>query len=389
MIADSESHEMLDIRASVALMKTWFAQEFADIHSKPREEIGGILLACPVWGERYVARFSAFCVPSLLAPENAAALADGKSRLVLFSDEAGTFALAAVKRRLEAAGIDVRLHLIPTHISASLGKNPQNKYSMLSVVHNIGVQMAGRLGMGFHMMAGDHVYARDFYPNLKRLGGRYHAIAQSALSADVTKVARDLAKHLDDKDRLVVGGDALNAVGWKHLHKQMQWLTIGRNGRNIKKRLPGHTWLAWRAKDSLVVLSPHMNVTYLSPLMCRMAPTCVPHTLDTALPWFMPAGAYIAKRSDGLNYIELSDHNKPHDDVNRFSTAEWVDLLWGVLRFRAEYLPFMQPCEIGIPRTAKCLSMKEIGRQHGVLMQAAAARHEGAKDDFIEEMLAA
>lgn len=387
MFVDADSPGMTDIRQSVALQKSWFAQEFAAINNRPREQIGGILMACPVWGESYIARFSAFCVPSLLAPANAAALANGRSRLVLFSDEAGMFALAAVKRRLEAVGIDVRLYLIPTQIATLLERNRQNRYSMLSVVHNIGVQMAGRLGMAFNMAAGDHVYAADFFPNLDRLATKYHAIAQSALSADITKVARPLAKYLD-KDRLVVPADALNAIAWKHLHKQMEWLTIGRHRRNIATGLPGHTWLAWRAKRRLVVMSPHMNVTYLSPLLCRNAPTCVPHTLDTALPWFMPTGAYIPRPEDGLGYIELSGRDKPHD-TNRFTQAEWVDLLWSVVRYRNEYLPFMRPCEIAVPYSAKGLSAEAIERQHGTLMRALADGLEKAKDQYIEEATAA
>ena len=387
MFVDEASQEMADIRQSVSLSKTWFAQDFTTIHNQPREERGGILLACPVWGEAYITRFALFCVTTLLAPANAAALADGKSRIVLFTDEAGVFLLAQVKRRLEAAGIDVRLYLIPSAITALIGKNRQNRYTLLSVVHNIGVQMAGRLGMGFNMMAGDHVYAADFFPNLKRLATKYHAIAQSALSADIATVGRGLAKYFD-KDRLAVPGDRLNAIAWKHLHPQMQWMTVGLNRRNITDRLPGATWLAWRGKRSLSIISPHMNVTYLSPLMCKNAPTCVPDTLDTALPAFMPAGAYIAGPADGLAYIEVSDADKGHT-LENLTTAQWVDNLWHVVKFKEAYLPFMRPCEIAIPTSATGLSAKAIERQRGVLMQALVDGRERSKDQFIEHATAA
>ena len=307
---------------------------------------------------------------------------------MLFTDERGVFLLARVKRQLEAAGIDVRLHLIPEAIASLLGKQRQNRYSMLSVVHNIGVQMAGRLGMGFNMMAGDHIYARDFVPNLKRLATKYHAIAQSALSADVAKVVPDLRKYVVDRKHLAVPGDRLNAIAWKHLHQQMRWMTVGLNRRNITTRLPGATWLAWRGRRSLSVISPHMNVTYLSPLMCKNAPTCVPDTLDTALPAFMPAGAYIPTAKDGLVYIEVSRGDKGHTTEN-LTRARWVDNLWHVVRFKAAYLPFMQPCEIAIPYSAQGLSAKEIERQRGVLMQALVDGREAAKDQFIEQATAA
>lgn len=387
MFVDETSQEMADIRQSVALSKTWFAQDFAQIHNSPREERGGILLACPVWGEAYIRRFALCCVTTLLAPANAAALADGRSRIVLFTDEAGVFLLTAIKRRLEAAGIDVRLYLIPSAITALISKNRQNRYTLLSVVHNLGVQMAGRLGMGFNMMAGDHVYAADFFPNLKRLATKYHAIAQSALSADIATVGRDLIKYFD-KDRLVVPGDKLNAIAWKHLHPQMRWMTVGMNRRNITTRLPGATWLAWRGKRSLSVISPHMNVTYLSPLMCRNAPTCVPDTLDTALPAFMPAGAYIPSPSDGLAYIEISDADKGHTREN-LTQAQWISNLWHVVRFKEGYLPFMRPCEIAIPASAEGLSTKAIERQRAVLMEALVAGRQAAKDQFIEHATAA
>jgi hypothetical protein len=386
MFVEEDSQEMADIRQSVALSKTWFAQDFATIHNQPREERGGILLACPVWGESYITRFAVFCVTTLLAPANAAALADGRSRIVLFTDEAGVFLLTQVKRRLEVAGIDVRLYLIPSAITALIGKNRQNRYTLLSVVHNLGVQMAGRLGMGFNMMAGDHSYAADFFPNLKRLATRYHAIAQSALSADIATVGRDLAKYFD-KDRLAVPGDRLTAIAWKHLHPQMRWMTVGLNRRNITTRLPGATWLAWRGQRSLSVISPHMNVTYLSPLMCRNAPTCVPDTLDTALPAFMPAGAYIPKPGE-LDYIEVSDADKGHTREN-LTTAQWVDNLWHVVKFKERYLPFMQPCEIAIPYSTTGLSARVIERQRAVLMQALVDGREMAKDQFIEHATAA
>lgn len=385
---EENSPEMADIRQSAALSRTWFAEQFTAIHNQAREELGGILLACPVWGEEYIARFWVYCVPSLLAPANAAALADGRSRIVLFTDEAGVFLLAKAKRHLEAAGIDVRLHLIPAAIAALLGKNRQNRYTLLSVVHNIGVQMAGRLGMGFNMMAADHVYGAEFFPNLKRLATKYHAIAQSALSADIATVGRDLVKHVVGNDRLVVPGDRLNAIAWKHLHAQMRWMTVGLNGRNITTRMPGSTWLAWRGERSLSIVSPHMNVTYLSPLMCRMAPTCVPDTLDTRLPAFMPAGAYVPTPADGLAYIEVSDADKGHSREN-LTRAQWVDNLWHVVRFKESYLPFMQPCEIAIPASATGLSAKTIERQRGVLMQALVAGRERSKDQFIEHATAA
>lgn len=385
---DAQSQEMITVQRCVTAIRTWFAEEFTRLHNERPQQVGGILYACPVWGAPYVARFAAACVPSLLAPENAAALANGRSRIVLFTDEAGVFFLAQAKRRLEAAGIDVRLHLIPTPIVAMLGENRQNRYTMLSAVHNIGVHMAGRIGSGFNMMAGDHIYARDFAPNLERMAGKYHGIVQSALSANLATVGRALGRYMDGERRLIVPGDRLNAIAWRHLHPQMRWMTVGMNRRNTTTRLPGATWLAWRGVDRLVVISPHMNVTYLSPIMCRFAPTCLPDTLDTALPRFMPAGAYIAKPEDGLAYIEVSDADKGYTTEN-LTVDQWVENLWRVVRFKEAYLPFMAPTEIAIPRSDEGTAAAAIERQRAALMQALVSALPRLREQIIEQATAA
>ena len=69
------------------LMLPWFNDEITEIYSRePVEANDGLMMGCPVWGEQYIDRLAAYTIPTLMSPDNLAAL-KGRGRLVLYIDE--------------------------------------------------------------------------------------------------------------------------------------------------------------------------------------------------------------------------------------------------------------------------------------------------------------
>lgn len=350
----------------VQRLRDWFTRCLFDIHGESPAELGGLLLGAPLWGEEYISRFERWCMSSLVATENAAALKG--SRVVLFTDDDSAPHLVSCKRRLEGAGIHVLIRRIPPKIMAGIGKG-NARFWLLGTVNNITVQMAARWGMGFHMLQPDHIYCADYFPKLLALGKRHHAMVQAALSVDLPAAAGDLGTLVCRHGAIEATAKELSEVAWDHLHPCTASRIIA--STDI---LPASTWVAWRGEDRLVVMSPHHHPVWLSPHLCRFAPSRVPHTMDAELPRFMPFGFYAPVVSDGLVYIEASDGAKP-GELRRMPVTDWSKNLWEVTKFRDYYLPIVAtPVEIPIPHGTG-LPKQEIERQRLGLL----ARHTAAK----------
>lgn len=373
-----ENGEMLEV------VHAWFARALFDVHGQAQQELGGLLMGCPLWGDRFIRRFEVYCASSMLAPENARALQG--ARMVLFTDDDSVGRLVSIKRRIEGAGIQVLLRQIPPDLAARMGRTNQGKYLVLGAVHNIMVQMAARWGMGFHMLVPDHLYGERYFPSLKRLATKHHAIVQCSISANLVTAARGLERFRKPDGHLAAPGRKLCALAWRHLHPQMRVMVVTKK-HDIDRRLPASTWLAWQGPKTLVVQSPHQHLAYLSPQFCRFAPSRVPHTMDAELPSFLPFGFYTAKPADDLAYIEVSGPDKAANRVI-FSGEQWAHNLWTVLKFRDNYLPFLAAsCEVPIGAHPGAMAIKEIDRQRGVLLNRFVAAKLSALEEWSQRMI--
>jgi hypothetical protein len=294
----------------------------------------GVILGCAVWGPAYCQRFAEWCVPSLLEPRNAHALAASKSRVVIAAPRSEVRRLFHSMRLLEQAGISVQIVDIPLETMAEVGFEPNGQYWLLGVAQALMLRLTARMGMAYHMLMPDHVYGRGYFAELLRLSRRYLAIAQNTISANLETVAPELLRFGVDGRYLDIPPVELGDLGWRHLHKQMRAYVMNQRRRDW----PHSHYMLWQGQDRLWIYSPHANVAYLSNEWCRRAPVVMPATLDSQLPKLMPSGAYIPEMADGMVLLELSDDDKPA--ARRVTLEECLACCAMSVDLRDEYLPW-------------------------------------------------
>ena len=66
----------------------WWQDQMVDMYASPRVARQGLLLGCPVWGEKFIDRLINLCLPSIHAPKNWDALRN-RCKFVFFTDREG------------------------------------------------------------------------------------------------------------------------------------------------------------------------------------------------------------------------------------------------------------------------------------------------------------
>lgn len=374
----------------LGLLENWFGHEMAELYRERPSRTDGILMCCPLWGKRYVDRFGRYCLPTLLAEQNLAVLR-GKCRILLFTDKPSFATLREWVRELERLHIDVQIFEIPQDImegitNQSRGDPVGNKYWALGVAGQLGLQHAGRHGLSYHMLMPDHVYAESYFPALQRLSQSHEAIVQPGISASIEIAHEALYAFRQEDGSLQIPDRELGQIGWMNLHKQTEAAVM--NKATIPTDLPESHFLLWQARDKLILHNCHMNAAYLSPELCRKAPTRIPATLDAELPAFIgKTPFYVPKANDGLTFIELSDATKGANN-KRVDGAGFAYKCWLDVRHSRAWMPyFMEPCEIPIHEQQIYMDEAEIRAQHAQLCVILEAEKAEGAYKFIEGLV--
>lgn len=343
----------------------WFGEAVAKLMDAPAPRGHGIVLGCPLWGDKYVERFKTYGLPTLTAPKNLQALRY-RARLVLFTDRPSFIALWNATRDLERQGVEVLLPLIPLEVMQLWNKHETNKYWVLGTAQNIALQMCARWKMGFHMVMPDHMHGPRYFENLFRLltlGKR--AIAQTGISADITTAGPEIERWRDADGHIAIPDRDLCDIAWRHLHPQMQACVMS-PGR-FPDAMPNSHFLIWPGADRLHLYSPHMNAVYISPELCQRAQPRIPATLDAELPSFMPQDFYVPTIEDGLGFVEVSDSEKPADAAPVPFPA-FAERALSQVNFSTDFMPFFQRCcEVPIHRAF--MTPDEIKAEHRAVLQ--------------------
>lgn len=264
----------------------------------PHGIIPGLILGCPLWGDSWIDRFLAFCLPSMREPENRAAL-EG-CRLVIFTDAAG------MDRLRDVPGLE--LHEMPPFVMG------WDKYRILAACHHELLAEAARTGVGITMMVPDIIYARGFFANLKRLAGQHEAIVGLNLWANAETALPELEGWRLGDGSLSISPLDLGELGWRYLHPS--WRAFVLNGIDA---MPAVHLIAWRGVDAIHIRCPHLNPLWLSPRLCREARPS--DNLDAVLPELIPAGVtpYVPTLEDGLTLLEfVEETDKPPVGIGTF-----------------------------------------------------------------------
>jgi hypothetical protein len=379
------------LRQVTKRLEPWFDAEIAALYEQPPSPFGTqrprhwaqqhmpgptVLLGCPIWGRSYIERFATYCLPTLGTPENLAALS-ARCRLVLYSPAAARPMLYRLTRWLRVAGIELQFREIPDDLLAEMAIPPDatpeqrteqydRQFCLIGCVQNLLTHMAGRDGMGFHMLMPDHVYAQGYFANMFRLATDHHAIAQAGLSVDLeaAKDALEMCRH--ESGALVIPDREMGDIAAAHLHPES--LSLYMNHGSIPDRLPRGPRLIWQSQDALHVYSCFNNPAWLSPLLCADAPIAFTSTMDCLMPEFVADSFHVPTPADGMAFVEVSGPGKhiPGKWVDGSTYCDWV---WNRLNFQRDYFPyFKRPMVLETSHNADMLTVDEVRRQFAQIM---------------------
>lgn len=347
----------------------WFAEQMREMRRLPGQQGPGMLMGCPIWGGTFIDRFGKYCLPTICAPKNLAALS-GNCRIVLFTDPEGWLTLDTMMKPLRLQwGIDYQIVTLPPDMM-KLATDGQHHYQVLAACQNLLLQMAAWWGMSFHMLMPDHVHGEAFFANLDRLAADHDAIVQTGISADIRTAMRDIEAYRPANDEpLTIPDRELGDIGRRHLHPQMRVYLM--NDARLPDRMPNSHYMLWQAPDRMRIHSPHMNATYLSARLCALAPVPIGanllKTIDTRLPVLIPNGKFhVVQIDDGMTYIEVSDGSKGaypgYVGGETFALACWKNV-----HFSKRFMPYFNAaCDVPTkyPEDGKEMTLDAIADQH-------------------------
>lgn len=312
----------------------WYRAERGRIYSRSSARPGAILMGGMIWGEKYLDRFARWCVPSLLAPENIAALAH-RARMVIYTTLGDGEGLCKITRVLEACGIEVEFHALPVD-------HGQFKVQfLLAAVQRALLARAAHDMMGFHPLFPDHTYSARFAPNLVRLSTEHQAIAQMTISGQLETAAAPLNSYRSKDGILSIPARDLGSIANAHFHQQTKPFVLNDLAGGEMTPTP---YFVWRLADRLIVHCCHMNPEFMSAAVCQSVPEPNKNTivgaLDCSLPYVFPEAWYTPTLDDEMTCIEFSDNDKPKREPSTLDLM--TDLAWHVMRFGDDYMPYLR-----------------------------------------------
>lgn len=348
------------------VVQPWFNAEHKELYGTPAIKGDGVLMGIPVWGRAYIERFLAFCLPTLGAPASIAAL-KGRCRLVIYTEPAARPLMHRRTGWLRRAGIEVLIRDIPDPVLGILDHGYYARFRVLACVQNVLTHMAGRAGMGFHMLQPDHLYSHAYFENMMRLGEKHDAVVQIGINASLTDESiEDIEGFRMESGVLSIPDRELGDLGFRHMHPQCRLHSM--NDAKFPDRIPLSHRLWWQGKDTVHMYSAHENPAWLSPELCLDSPVAFTSTLDTLLPEYIPGDFYVPTIEDGMTFIEVSDGDKP---ANRpyVPLEEFYGEFWRNGSFSTEYVPYFErPTLIPIKPKASYLTDEVITKQFEQLM---------------------
>lgn len=336
----------------------WFAAETANL-PKLRPD-GWAVMGFPIWGEKYWGRFERYCLASMLAPENYAAVIDGAA-LVIWTQER---ARRHVEVLMAPYDIEWALRVIPDSLLTSVG----SKYQILAIVERLLIRTAAKNGRGYTGVFPDFIMSQGYFASLKYLARHHPAVAHSNLTATVSpKVEECLKPFRRIEGSLVVPARDLGDMGFRLRHP------IKPPEVRDEKRPPACHYLWWRGHDYAEIHSAHCNAAWMSPDLCRRAPrddnnAMAGFTVDAAIPFFLGPKVYHPDLADEMVITDLYDTEMP--ERPQVPLDRWAQIFRSAAFNSPKYVPMFKGASmVPLHPRADGLSDNEIERQVGVLLK--------------------
>jgi hypothetical protein len=320
---------------AIAIIGAWYAEQ--RWKWKPgRDQRGGLMLGAVIWGRWYLDVFTDYGLPTILAPENVAALQD--STIALYTDEAGRERLEVTMMAARDAGIDVELHTLPAEIIAA----HERPFLPLAAAQQLLVTRAARAGMAFHQLAPDHEYSARYFPNLKRLGRIHRNIAHGGLNVACPPI-RALEAYRSADGSLAIPARALATIGWDHA-------TMCPMNGTSPDRMPDEHYQVSRARDRVMLFNCYANPAYMPPEVCKKldVPNMTTGTLDCHTMGLFRGDFYVPGVEDDMGFLSLGNAVQGTGRAANYTTLDaFLARMWREIGGQPELLAYyLRPTEM-------------------------------------------
>lgn len=303
-----------DVEKSIATINVWYQVERACIVKAKRRP--RLMLGAVIWGQWYLDVFATYGLPSILAPENVAALQD--ACITIYTNAASRERLDAILQPARDAGIEVELLEIPDEVLAASDR----PFLALAAAQQLLVTRAARGKMAFHQLAPDHGYSNRYFPNLKRLGKLHGNVAHGGLNVDRPPLP-DLEAYRKG-GALVVPARDLATIGWDHT------VMCTMNGTTPEK-MPDEHYQVWRARDRVMLFNVYANPAYMPAEVCSLLDTenMTTGTLDCHTKSLFRSAFYAPQAGDDMAFVSIDRNTQPaanYTTMDKFLARCWAEI---------------------------------------------------------------
>lgn len=309
----------------------WYAAERATLKGSSR---GGLMLGAAIWGRWYLDVFTDYCLPTILAPENRAALQGDV--IAIYTDEASRARLEMNMTAARDAGIGVDIHTLPSRVIAASDR----PFLCLAAAQQLLVTRAARAGMSFHPLMPDHGYSERYFHNLKRLGALHRNVAHGGIN-----VARPpftaLERYRLGGGSIAVPARELASVGWEHT-------VMCAMNDTTPDRMPDEHYQVWRARDRVMLFNCYANPAYMPAQVCQLcdSPAVTSATLDCRTKDLFKADFYAPKVDDDMAFVALANTAQVRA-INYTTMAKFLERGWREIGRDPELLAYyLRPTEM-------------------------------------------
>lgn len=346
---------------AIKIIGDWYADERWRIAPHPR---GGLMLGAVIWGRWYTDIFTDYGLPTILAPDNVAALQDAV--IAIYTDEAGRDRLEMNTMAARDAGIQVQIHILPADIIAA----HERPFLCLAAAQQLLVTRAARANMNFHTLMPDHKYSARYFPNLKRLGAIHRNIAHGGLNVARPPYAQ-FEVYRQPNGSLAIPARVLGTVGWQNT------IMCPMNDRT-PDAMPDEHYQVWRARDRAMLFNCYANPAYMTPMICRKmdSPNMTTGTLDCHTKALFRGDFCIPTVDDDMAFLSLGNAVQGTGRAANYTTLDaFLSRMWREIDGQTDLLPYyLRPTEIAAEIDETAPMADEVMAQQTALVDMAVER---------------
>jgi hypothetical protein len=346
---------------AIKIIGDWYPDERWRIPPHPR---GGLMLGAVIWGRWYTDIFTDYGLPTILAPENVAALQG--DIIAIYTDEASRDRLEMNLMPARSAGISVQIHTLPADIIAA----HERPFLPLAAAQQLLVTRAARAAMYYHTLMPDHGYNATYFPNLKKLGARHRNIAHGGLNvAQPPYAALEVYRRADGS--MAIPARELGTVGWQNT------IMCPMND-TAPDRMPDEHYQVWRARDRVMLFNGYANPAYMPPLICRKldTPNMTTGTLDCHTKALFRGDFYIPTVEDDMAFLSLGNAVQGTGRAANYTTLDkFLDRMWREIGGQSDLLPYyLRPTELPAAIDESAPTAEEVMGQQAALIDMSVER---------------